>query len=608
MEILYERENHTKSLAITGRLAYNELLPAQRPQLGVSMKSDPATNSAAKPRLGLFDAISIIVGIIIGAGIYETPRLIFSMMPNEMYVYGIWGFCGLLALIGALCYAELATAYPRSGGDYVYHTRAYGPLMGYLFGWTQLAVIQTGSIGLMAYIFAEYGNRLWTIPNVGNYGTAIYAGGAILAMSLLNIIGVVLSKVIQDLLTLAKVLGLGGIVVVGFMYAPKHSVVVEGKISAIEKDKVTLTTSAGEKSFQLGTATKFSIDGKNSQSGPDGKALKDSDGNEIRFSSADFKKDMNVRVVTDVKNGETVRKLKTTQPAAEPPPWTLTGFLAAMAFPFVLVLLTYGGWNDAAFVAAEVKNPNRNIPLALILGTLGVTVIYLAVNAGYLSGLGGFRGAQEAGEVAADVLSLLPWDFAEKAMCILVMVSALGAVNGLIFTSSRIYSTMGSDYSLFHPLSLRSGATGSPVCSLLLQMVISLLMVLSVGTEEGQHLLNEALQWLGQTPVNWAGKDGFSTLLQCTAPIFWIFFLLTAFAVLILRINEPEVPRPFRVPLYPLLPLIFCLYCGYMVYSGINYAGSLGLVGAVLVLLGFPFYVFSRRSAAARITLPASSH
>lgn len=647
------------------------------------MTSDTA-NDAVQPKLGLFDAICIILGIIIGAGIYETPRMIFGMMPDEVWTYGIWAFCGLLALIGALCYAELATAYPRSGGDYVYHTRAYGPFVGYLFGWTQLAVIQTSSIGLMAYVFAEYGNRLWPIPDVGPYSTAIYAAAAIIVMSLLNIVGVVLGKVTQNLLTLAKVIGLGGIVVVGFKYAPAHDVVIDGKIVSADKERVVVATGAGEKTFRVAEATRFLVGGKDAPTGADGKALKDSDGKDLRFSAADFHKDANVRVVTDLKSPDVIRKLKTADvvmegtiasvdadkivvatstgnktmqlagdtrwlvggkdtvtdkegvgqkaskddftkdkyvrvsagvadrassvDAIDPPAWTLRGLLLSMAFPFVLVLLTYGGWNDAAFVAAEVRNESRNLPLALILGTLGVTGIYLAVNAAYISGLGGFRGAQEAGEVAADVLSLLPWDFAEKGMCILVMVSALGAVNGLIFTSSRIYSTMGSDYSLFAPLSVRSSVTGSPIISLLVQMVISLLMVLSVGTELGQWLLNEGLTWLGQSPVNWAGKSGFGTLLQCTAPIFWIFFLLTAFAVFILRINDPDVPRPFRVPLYPLLPLIFCLYCGYMVYSGVNYAGSLGLVGTALVFAGLPLYVFSRRSSATSVALPPSSH
>ncbi len=182
-----------------------------------------------------------------------------------------------------------------------------------------------------------------------------------------------------------------------------------------------------------------------------------------------------------------------------------------------------------------------------------------------------------------------------------------GAVNGLIFTSSRIYATLGTDYSLFAPLGRWNSSSGTPIWSLFIQMVISLLMVLAVGTAQGQDLLNEGLIRLGRSPVSWAGQRGFYSLLQCTAPIFWLFFLMTSLALFTLRRNDPKIPRPFRVPLYPILPLIFCATCGYMLYSGIGYAGELGLVGAVLVLAGIPFFVFSRRSTTSEAQLPSSS-
>src|SRR5260370_26006732 len=178
------------------------------------MSSSATTSQANDGQLGLFDAISIIIGIIIGVGIYETPTEIFQMMSGPWTTLALWAICGLLALACSLCYAELATTYPRSGGDYVYLTRAYGPLVGYFFGWTQLAVIQTGSIGLMAFVFADYGARLWNIeaPEI----KMLFASAAIMGMTLLNLMGVVLGKSAQNLLSLAKVLGLGGIIVAGF--------------------------------------------------------------------------------------------------------------------------------------------------------------------------------------------------------------------------------------------------------------------------------------------------------------------------------------------------------------------------------------------------------
>jgi amino acid transporter len=185
-------------------------------------------------------------------------------------------------------------------------------------------------------------------------------------------------------------------------------------------------------------------------------------------------------------------------------------------------------------------------------------------------------------------------------MCILVMVSALGAVNGLTYTSSRIYSTLGKDYSLFAPLGSWNKTLGTPVWSLFLQMLIALAMVAGVGTEEGQNILNNVVNFVLGAPkegkhLDWAGKSGFDALLQCTAPIFWIFFLMTGLAVFILRINDPHIARPYRTPLFPVMPIIFCIMCGYLLYRGILFADKFGLIGLLLVAAGLPFYVFSRR-------------
>src|SRR5438876_10618241 len=152
-------------------------------------------------QLGLWDAVSIIIGIVIGAGIYETPPLIFQNVHGPWEGLGVWALGGLLSLIGALCYAELATTYPRSGGDYVYLTRAFGPWMGFLFGWAQLVVIRTGNIGMMAYVFADYAVRLW---DFGQDAALIYAVLSVSILSFLNILGIVFGKGTQNLLTLAK--------------------------------------------------------------------------------------------------------------------------------------------------------------------------------------------------------------------------------------------------------------------------------------------------------------------------------------------------------------------------------------------------------------------
>jgi amino acid transporter len=247
-----------------------------------------------------------------------------------------------------------------------------------------------------------------------------------------------------------------------------------------------------------------------------------------------------------------------------------------------------------AFVAAEMRDRRRNIPLALMLGTAAVTVIYLAVNAAYLFGLG-FDRASKSHAIAADVLEPALGKGASNAMCLLVMISALGAVNGLIFTSSRIYVSLGTDHGIFAWLSRWHPRLNSPVSALTVQAVITLAMIVVVGSELGRDVLNTVFVNLGLGEASWQGIGGFFTLLRCTAPVFWLFFLMTGISLFVLRVKDRQLERPFRVPLFPIVPLIFCATCAYMLYGGIRYADKFGLVGGALLLLGVPLYLLSRK-------------
>lgn len=475
-----------------------------------------------KPQLGLWDAVSIIVGIVIGSSIFQTAPIIFQNVSSPWMGMGVWLLGGVLSLIGAFCYAELATAYPRSGGDYVYLTRAFGPWVGFLFGWAQLAVILTGSTGVMANIFANYGVDLFhktpaelqmmefKLPDARQHELqtlkVLYAVGAVLLLTVMNILGIVLGKVTQNLLSAAKVLGLAGIVVAGFAWGQEGAASAEAWNVSLDVDK---------------------------------------------------------------------------------------GFGVAL----ILVLYAYGGWNDAAFVAADLKN-RRNILRALILSTAGITLIYLAVNAAYLLGLG-FDESRQFGPIAAKVLQKSPLGGAGfKVMCILVMISALGAINGLIFTGSRLYSTLGAEHSVFRILGQWNPRLGSPLKALLIQAVICVAMILSVGTTEGRGAIDWVLVKLGLEKMPWAKYyGGFDTLYAGTAPVFWVFFLLTGISFFVLRSKDPTIERPFRlrVPWYPLLPLIFCGMCIFGLNSAINYAEWVSLIGVVPLLLGVPLYFLSRR-------------
>jgi amino acid transporter len=441
-----------------------------------------ADQSSAEPKvpapLGLWDTVSIIVGIIVGVGIYEAPDAVFAYVSAPWQVVAIWLLGGVLSVLGALCYAELASTYPRSGGEYVYLTRAYGPAAGFLFAWAQLAIIRPGGgIAIPAYIFAKAARQL------GNLGPAESVGVAVLAIALLtvvNILGATPGKRVQNLFTLAKIASLAGIVLAGFVLDRPASV------------------------------------------------------------------------------------------AGLPPRGQAGSFIAMM----IAVLYTYDGWNEAAYVSAEVRQQRRNLPLALIIGTLAVSLIYLLVNMAYIAGFG-FETAQTHQVGAEGILRETLGPAAGKVMNVLIMISVLGALTGMIFTGSRIFRELGADHRLFAPLGRWNPRLGTPVCSLLVQALISISMIVGVA-------------------AYWQSKDGFDALLRCTAPVFWLFFLLTGVALFVLRYKEPDVERPFRVPLYPLVPLLFCGWSGFMLYGSLRGLPSEAVIGVAVLLAGIPLYFISR--------------
>jgi amino acid transporter len=489
--------------------------PAAGDQLPASVAGNgqPEQPEVARPPLGLWDAVSIIVGIVVGAGIYQTAPFILRTTGSPWVGLGMWLLGGVLSLVGALCYAELATTYPRTGGDIVYLSRAFGRWLGFLFGWVQLTVILTGSIGLMAFVFANYAVRLAQAAfgsELGLGASFACAGGAVLVLTVTNVLGVVFGKVTQNVLTVAKVAGLGAIICAGFS-AP-HA----GAWSAPDP------SSAG--SPMLGLA-------------------------------------------------------------------------------LVLILYTFGGWNDAAFVAAEVRDGKRNITRALVIGIAVISALYLLVNAAYINSLG-FAGAQESDQVAADVLNRGFGRGGVAFMCVVVMVSALGAINGLIFTGARVYAAIGKDYLLLSWMGGWDRKHGAPVPALVTQGVITLALIFLVGTSPGREWINTALEAVRIAAVKWGknptASDAFNTLLACTAPVFWLFFLLTGLSLFVLRERDTQVERPFKVPLYPELPLLFCGSCAYVLYSSLIFAigegwlGGLFLLGFVPLVLGVPLYRISQ--------------
>lgn len=438
----------------------------------------PERAATPKPSLSVLDAVALIVGIVVGAGIFRTPSLVASNTASTSSFLLAWLLGGLISFIGALCYAELATTYPHAGGDYHYFTRAFGRNVAFLFAWARLTIIQTGSIVILAFIFGDYVAQL--LPLSG-YAPSLYAAIAVILLTWLNLLGVQQGKWTQNLLSIAKVAGL--LLVIG----------------------VGLTLIAN-----------------------------------------------------------------TPIPEADLPPSTAT-FGSGMIF----VLLTYGGWNEAAYISAELRGGRRNMVRALLWSIGIITAIFLLVNLAYLKGLG-LTAMGQSEVVAADLMRRALGEQGARFVSALIAIAVLGATNATIFTGARTNYALGQDFTLFGFLGRWDPRANTPMNALIVQGGIALLLVM-LGT---------------------LTRRGFETMVDYTAPAFWFFFLLTGVSLFVLRYRDPEAERPFQVPLYPLTPLLFCATSAYLLYSSLAYVGIGAIASVVVLVVGIPMLWLARRQQA----------
>jgi APA family basic amino acid/polyamine antiporter len=441
--------------------------------------SAAAAGAAPKQVVRPVDAVALIVGIVVGAGIFRTPSLVASNAASEGVVYFAWILGGVMSILGAMVYAELATAYPHAGGDYYYLSRAFGSRLGFLFGWARLSVIQTGSIASVSFIFGNYASQI--IP-LGQYSAAVYAVLAVLVLTAVNLAGVRQGTGTQNLLTTLEVLG------------------------------IVLVIAAG---------------------------------------------------LTSV----------APQPAATDAPATPPA-TSSFGLMMVFVLFTYGGWNEAAYVSAELRDVRRNMSRVLIAGLLTITVLYVTINWAYLHalGLGGVGGSQQ---VAADVMGQAFGSIGTTIISVLIAIAALTTANATVFTGGRSSYAFGCDFREFAMLGRWNAQTGTPVNGLLVQGGVALaLILLGVFTQKG-----------------------FETVVEYTAPVFWFFFMLTGIAFFLLRHKDASISRPFRVPLYPVPPLLFTGMCGYLLYSSLAYTGIGALAGVTVLAIGAVLLMFVHRAS-----------
>ncbi|MBZ0157368.1 MAG: amino acid permease [Alphaproteobacteria bacterium] len=439
------------------------------------MDQGPGADRSPEQTLSPVDAVAIIIGIVIGAGIFKTPSLVAAFSGSEGLALLVWLAGGGLSLIGALCYAELTAAYPNAGGDYHYIGRAFGSGPSFLFAWARMTVIQTGSIAMVAFLIGDYASE---VLRWGEHSPSFYAAGVVTALTAVNIAGLRQGKVLQNLLTAGILAGLFAVMFCGALLSPPAP------------------------------------------------------------------------------------------PAGDAPPAAAVSPGKAMVF----VLLTYGGWNEAAYISAEVREAQRTMVRILVSAIGLITVVYLAVNFVFLRGLGlGATAASEA--VAADFMRRALGEWGARFISLLIALAALSTANASIITGARTCYALGRDFSLFGFLGRWSGRTGTPCTALLVQGGLALVLI-GLGT---------------------ITRNGFATMVEYTAPVFWFFFLLAGASLFVLRRKEPHAARPFRVPLYPLTPLLFCAVCVYMLHASIVYTGFGALAGIGVMSAGVPLFFAAHR-------------
>lgn len=428
--------------------------------------NDAEGRSAPQATLTVHDGVAITVGIVLGAGIFRAPSVVAEGSPSATGMLLLWLAGGLIALVGALCYAELAAAWPSVGGDYHFLRRAFGRRLALLYAWARLAVIQTGSLAVLAFVFGDYAA---TVLPLGPASSAVYAAAAVGTVTALNWAGLRPAAGAQRWLVPMEVAGLAMVIVAGLLIAPAA-------------------------------------------------------------------------------------------PALPEPPRSGTG---SIGLAMVFVLLTYGGWSEAAYVSAELRGGGRRVLPVLLISLAVLIGLFVLVNLAYLRVLG-LGGVAASPAVGADVMRAAFGGSGAAFLALAVALAALTSANATVITGARSAFALGRDVPALRWLGRWHEPSGSPRNALLTQGAVALGLVLAGAF----------------------ARDGFQLAVDYTAPTFWFFFLLAGASLIVLRRREPNRPRPFRVPLYPALPLSFCAANGWLLWSSLTATGWGALFGVCVVATG----------------------
>ena len=474
-----------------------------------------------KRELGLLDSTMIVIGSMIGSGIFIVSADIARTVGSPGYLLLVWLITGAITITAALSYGELAGMLPHAGGQYVYLREAYNPLVGFLYGWTLFLVIQTGTIAAVAVAFAKYtavlipwfseNNILFSLFGLKISAAQILAILSVVVLTSSNIRGVRTAKIVQNIFTFSKVVALFGLILLAF-FIGKNAAAIGANFS--------------------------------------------------NFWNASW---------THISNGKII--------SVE----SLSGsmLLAAIGVAMVGSLFSSDAWNNITFTAAEVKNPRRNIPLSLFLGTAIVTLLYIGANVAYILVLplkGTPEGVSVVGRgiqfalsdrVATAASSMIFGAPAVVIMAVLIMISTFGCNNGLILAGARVYYAMAKDNLFFKKVGTIN-KNSVPGVALVVQAVWASLLCLS-GT--------------------------YGDLLDYVIFAVLIFYILTIAGIFLLRKKRPDAERPYKAWGYPVVPALYILAASAISIDLLIFKPMYSWPGMIIVLLGIPVYFIWKRFA-----------
>ena len=443
-----------------------------------------------KRQLGLFDSSMMVIGIVIGSGIFMTTGLMADALPSASLILIVWVLGGIQMIAGALTFAELGAAMPRAGGQYVYLREAFGHLPAFLFGWVAFSAYVTGTNAAIAVAIAEHLGSFYPIlsthsnlVNIGNFGLSVgqlVAVSLLVVLSVVNYLGVILGKWVQNIFTVLK----------------------------------------------IGSILLFALAG-----------IFISTGNQINFS-------------------------------LNPTGMGFGSIITGIGIALVAVNWTVGGWEYVTFTAGEIKNPKRNLPLALLIGTLVILVLYLLINITYLKALpmNALAGEIKVGEATAK--ALYGQDIA-GLFIIVVIISMFGALNGNILVGARVTYAMAKDNLFFPSAAKVHPKNHTPGNAIIIQGVWSSILALS-GT--------------------------FEELITLVVFVNFMMWITAASTVFVLRKKQPDLDRPYKVWGYPYIPAFFILLSTAIMVNTFFTFPTQSFLGIGLTLIGVPAYLFWKKN------------